>query len=77
MLTRKFLNIYGIISIVVLAILLLLIWLKLVPASYNIPLFAIALVLWASRMVMRMLLVRKEKREAPTDSQTHERGNPQ
>ena len=77
MLTRKFLNVYGIVGIVLMAILLLLIWLKIVPESYNIPLFSVALVLWASRMVLRMLLVRKERREASTDSQTPERENPQ
>ena len=69
MLTRKFLNVYGIVGVVVMAAMLLLIWFKLVPPSYYIPLFSVALVLWISRLVMRVLLVRKEKREASVESQ--------
>ena len=70
MLTRKFLNIYGIVGVAVMAVMLILVIFKLVPTSYFLPLFLIAFAIWASRLVMRVILARKERREAPDDTQT-------
>ena len=64
MITRKFLNLYGIVGILIMSVLLLLIWFKVVPPEYYLPLFVFALVIWVSRLVMRMMLVRKERSEA-------------
>ena len=69
MLTRKFLNIYGIIGVAVMAVMLILVIFKLVPTSNFLPLFLIAFAIWASRLVMRVILARKERREATGDTQ--------
>ncbi len=68
MLTRKFVTAYGFVGIGIMALLLIVIWFKMVPESYYVPLFAIALVLWASRIILRMMLLRKERREASVDT---------
>lgn len=70
MLTREFLNIYGIVGITVMAVALLLIWLKVVPSEYYLPLFIIAFGIWISRLLMRWVLARREKREAVSDKET-------
>lgn len=69
MLTRKFLTIYGIIGVAIMAVMLILVVFKLVPTSYFLPLFLIAFAIWASRLVMRVILARKERREASGDTQ--------
>ena len=70
MLTRKFVTVYGFVGIGIMAVLLMLMWFKMVPESYFIPLFAVALVIWASRIIMRMMLAKKERSEASSNSQT-------
>jgi FlaA1/EpsC-like NDP-sugar epimerase len=69
-LTRKFLNIYGIIGVVVMAVMLILVIFELVPTSSFLPLFFVAFAIWASRLMMRVILARKERREASDDTQT-------
>ena len=69
MLTRKFLNIYGIIGVGIMVVLLVLVWFKLVPSSYYLTLFSIALAIWISRLVMRVIVVRRERMEKPVDNQ--------
>lgn len=69
MLTRKFLNIYGIIGVAVMAVMLILVIFSLVPTSYFLPLFLIAFAIWASRLVMRVILARRERREGTGDNQ--------
>ena len=69
MLTRKFLNVYSIIGVAVMAVMLILVVFKLVPTSYFLPLFLVAFAIWASRLVMRVILARKERREATGDTQ--------
>ncbi len=64
MLNRTFVTIYGIIGLVVIAVLLVLVWFRLVPTSYYLPLFLVALVIWAGRLVMRVILSRRERRES-------------
>jgi ABC-type Fe3+-siderophore transport system permease subunit len=68
-LTRKFLNIYGIIGVAVMAVMLILVIFKLVPTSWYLPLFAVAFAIWASRLVMRVILAGKERREGMGDTQ--------
>jgi len=68
MLTRRFLTIHGIIGIVVMGIALLLIWLDLVPSEYYLLLFITAFIIWMSRLAMRVMLVRKERREAANET---------
>jgi ABC-type Fe3+-siderophore transport system permease subunit len=68
-LTRKFLNIYGIIGVAVMAVMLILVIFSLVPTSYFLPLFLIAFAIWASRLVMRVILARRERREGTGDNQ--------
>lgn len=69
MLTRKFINVYGFVSIGIMAVLLVLIWFELVDKSWYIPLFAVAFVIWSSRFLLRAMLVRKERREAEGNAQ--------
>gem|GEM_PF-5971444 len=63
MLTQRFLNIYGLVGIVFMAVVFLLVWFKIVPPSFQLPLLLVALFIWASRLVMRILLARKERQE--------------
>jgi hypothetical protein len=70
MLTRRFMNIYGIVGIIVMSVLLVLVLFKIVPVSYYLPLFVVAFVIWVSRMVMRVILARKERSEAVSDNPT-------
>ena len=70
MLTRKFVTLYGFVGIGIMAVLLILLWFKMVPESYNIPLFAVALVIWASRIILRMMMLRKERHESSDNTHT-------
>jgi hypothetical protein len=65
MITREFLNLYGIIGLVVMAILFVLVVAKIVPDAWHIPLFIFAFAIWASRLVLRFLLFRRERSAAP------------
>lgn len=67
MLTRRFLNIYGIIGIIVMTALLFLVLFRVIPELYYLPVFAVAFVIWVSRMAMRVLIVRRERRAAERD----------
>ena len=70
MLTRQFLNIYGIIGVAVMAVMLILVVFRFVPTSYFLPLFLIAFAIWASRLVMRVILAKRERRESADDTQS-------
>ena len=69
MLTQKFLNMYGIAGVAVMAVMLILVVCRFVPTSYFLPLFLIAFAIWTSRLIMRVILARKERREASADTQ--------
>jgi FtsH-binding integral membrane protein len=69
-LTRRFLNVYGVVGIAFMAVLLVLVWFKLVPTSYHIPLFILAFVIWASRLVLRVIVARRERKEEAAGSST-------
>ena len=64
MLNRKFVTVFGVVGLVVMAVLLVLVWFKLVPTEYYLPLFFVAFVIWAGRLIMRVMLARKERRES-------------
>jgi len=72
MLTRRFVTAFGIVGLVVMAVLLVVMWFRWVPTRFYIPLFFLAFVIWASRLVMRVLLARKERREAGKDLQSRD-----
>lgn len=69
MLTRRFLTIFGIVGVAVMAVLLILVAFKLVPTSYFLPLFLVAFAIWATRLVLRMLISRKERNDAASERQ--------
>lgn len=72
MLTQRFLNVYGMIGVAFMAVVFVLVWLKIVPTSFNLPLLLLAFGIWGSRLVMRILLARKERHEkSRVDLRTH------
>ncbi len=70
MLNRRFVTIYGIVGLVVMAVLLVLVWFKLVPTEYYLPIFLLAFVIWATRLVMRVIVARRERRESESEAET-------
>jgi hypothetical protein len=64
MLTRKFLNMYGLVGLFVMLVLFVLVVFKIVPPDWYLPLFILAFIIWASRIDMRFILKRREKEEA-------------
>ena len=63
MLNRRFVTMFGIFGLIVMTALLVVVWFRLVPTDYYVPLFAFAFVIWATRLTMRVMLARKERRE--------------
>lgn len=62
MITQKTVNVFGFLSIAVMIIMLILIWRQMVPVSYYMPMFIFALALFIIRIVMRVMLTRRQKR---------------
>ena len=60
--TPKTVATYGYISIPVMLIMLALLWFRIVPESYTIPFFSIALGLFVVRIFLRIQLARNERR---------------
>jgi hypothetical protein len=73
MLTRKFVDIYGYISIAIMVVLLLLVWSHGVPREMYLPLFYFALFLFIVRVVLRFLVVRAERAKENTDRSATDR----
>jgi hypothetical protein len=69
-LTRRFLTVFGIVGVVVMAVLLVLVAFRLVPTSWFLPLFLLAFAIWATRLVLRILISRKERNEATGERQS-------
>jgi hypothetical protein len=63
MISAKTVNIYGFVSIAVMAVLLALIVFEQVSRSMYLPFFIIAAVLFAIRIVLRVLLARQKRKE--------------
>ncbi|HXF99572.1 MAG TPA: hypothetical protein VNL69_02250 [Bacteroidota bacterium] len=57
------LNNLGYISITIMMAMLLLLWFKIVPEWLTLPFFLVALVLFVTRVVLRVRLIRKEREE--------------
>jgi hypothetical protein len=62
MLTKKTVDLYGIISVTVMLVLFLLVWFNVVPASMSLPLLLVALALFMVRVTMRLILARQERK---------------
>jgi len=60
-LTSKTVNNFGYVSVVIMLTLLVLVWFRLVPDSFTIPFFVIALVLFVVRLVLRIRLATLER----------------
>jgi len=66
--TTKAVTIYGFISITVMLILLILIWFRLVPETYYWPFFIIAALLFVTRIVLRFMAGKSERRSSIPDN---------
>ena len=73
MLTRKFLTVYGIVGVTIMSVMFVVVVFKLVPTSWFLPLFVAAFVIWGSRLVLRLLVVKKEQREVKDDNREGKR----
>ncbi len=60
-LTPQTINNFGYVSITIMMGLLLLLWFKIVPETFTIPFFVIALALFVARIIMRIKLARRER----------------
>ena len=63
MLTRKFLTIYGIVGVTIMSLMFIVVVFKLVPTSWFLPLFIAAFVIWGSRLILRLMVLKREQRE--------------
>lgn len=54
-------NNLGYISITIMMAMLLLLWFRIVPDAFTIPFFVLALLLFVSRIVLRIKLLRQER----------------
>ena len=63
MMTSRTVNIYGYISLAVMAVILLLMWQRMVPERWYWALFSVALVLFLFRVTMRLLLARQKRQQ--------------
>lgn len=68
LITQKAVTIYGIAGIAVMVILLSLLWFKVVPRSLYVPVFLMALAVFAGRLVLRILLLRQERADRQQSS---------
>lgn len=58
---ERVLTIYGIVSIVIMATLLVLVWLRVIPSSLFPAALALGLGLWLGRVILRVLAYRKAR----------------
>ena len=70
MINARFVAIYGLVGLLLMLILLGLIFFKQVPQSYYLPFSIVAFLLFAGRIVLRVLLARQQRqaKESPTSS---------
>lgn len=61
--TERFVTIYGLTSLVVMAAILGLMWFRVIPESLYMPMFFIALVAFIGRIALRMALHRRQRRQ--------------
>ena len=65
MLTERLATYFGIAAVALMVVLLMLVWFRLVPASWEIPLFVAASALFAARLVVRMMIARRDHPPTP------------
>ncbi len=58
-LTERFVTIYGLVSLLVMATILGLMWFKVIPESLYMPMFFVALAAFAGRIALRVALHRQ------------------
>ena len=63
MITERTAMQFGVAAIAVMVVLLILVGFRLVPPSWELPLFIGAVALFATRLVMRTILVRRKRRD--------------
>ncbi|MFN0157903.1 MAG: hypothetical protein ACKVRP_07510 [Bacteroidota bacterium] len=68
MITRKTVNIYGIVGLVLMSALLSLVWLEVVPRTMYLPLFLMAAAIFIGRVVLRIVVARHEQKDPPSHS---------
>jgi len=68
MLTAKTVEKYGYVSLGIMILLLVLVWLKLVPDYLVLPLFFVAVFLFLGRIILRIVVARREKNRTPDDT---------
>lgn len=61
-LTPRTVSIFGYVSLAVMVTLLLLLWLHIVPDTMAVPFFVIAVVLFLTRIVIRFIVARRERK---------------
>ena len=65
MVTAKFVNLYGWISLGVMGGLLALMWLRIIPESLYLTMLIIAASLFSGRIILRVMLPRQERQSEP------------
>jgi Flp pilus assembly protein TadB len=61
MLSQKSVNTFGFVAVGLMALMLVLIWARLVPHTMYLPLFLIAAALFLARVTLRLVLARQER----------------
>jgi len=67
LLTAKFVNVYGWLSLGIMSILLALMWLRVIPESLYTAMFIIAALLFSGRIILRVMLMKHERQSEPTE----------
>ncbi|MEW6510259.1 MAG: hypothetical protein AB1428_04805 [Bacteroidota bacterium] len=63
MLTQKSVDRYGVVAIVLMAVMLVLLWAGAVPRSMTLPLFLVAAALFLIRVTLRLILARQDRQQ--------------
>jgi hypothetical protein len=61
MLTKQKVDRYGLVSVLVMMLLLVLLWTEAVPSSMRLPLLLVAIALFMVRVTMRLILARQQR----------------
>jgi len=67
MINPRFVSIYGFVGLLVMLVLLGLVFFRQVPDTYYLPFCIIAVVLFAGRMILRVLVARQERQAKRLD----------
>lgn len=61
MITQRSVTVYGYVALAVMALMLVLVWQRLVPAAWYWNMFLIAMVLFLIRITLRLVLLRQQR----------------